>query len=111
MGSFIVSLKGRHGETKLLTDRDIEKWDPIWQELNGEFEAQLTEEWMDLRGKLFHIYDGTNRVKTWEKRIKDRHSESLLHHAQVKCQFIEFEQKKEGELILSLSTTNVYVVI
>ena len=71
MGSFIVSLKGHHGETKLVTDKEIEKWDPIWQQLNAEFEAQLIEEWKDLRGKFFHVYDGNNRVKTWEKRIKD----------------------------------------
>ena len=33
------------------------------------------------------------------------HSESPLHHVQVKCQFIEIEPRKEGELILSLDTT------
>ena len=71
MGSFIVSLKGHYGETKLVTDKDIEKWDPIWQQLNADFEAQITEEWKDLHGKFFHVYDGNNRTKTWEKRIKD----------------------------------------
>ena len=71
MASFIVSLKGRHGETKLVTHKQIEKWDPIWQQLNGEFEAQLIEEWKNLCGKFFHVYDGNNRVKTWEKRIEE----------------------------------------
>lgn len=38
MGSFTVSLKGRHGETKMITQEMIDRWDPIWQRRSEEFE-------------------------------------------------------------------------
>ncbi|MCO5607591.1 hypothetical protein L7F22_061788 [Adiantum nelumboides] len=71
MGSFTVSLKGRHGETRLVTQEMIKQWDPIWQNLNTEFEKNLTREWEELRGKLFFVWDGNHHLKTWMKRIED----------------------------------------
>ncbi|MCO5594103.1 hypothetical protein L7F22_048124 [Adiantum nelumboides] len=41
MGCFIVSLKGQHGETKMVTHDMIDRWDPIWQRLNVDFESKL----------------------------------------------------------------------
>ena len=71
MGLFTVSLKGRHGEVKKVTQDIIEKWDPIWQAKNEHFESQLVGEWEDLRGKFFHVYDGNHRLKTWWRRINE----------------------------------------
>lgn len=71
MSMFIVSIKGRYGEIKLATNEVIERWDPIWQQRNAEFESQLGEEWKDLSGKLLHVYDGNHRLKTWMKRVDD----------------------------------------
>lgn len=68
MGLFTVSLKGRHGEVKKVTQDIVEKWDPIWQAKNAHFESQLVGEWHNLRGKFFHVYDGNHRLKTWWRR-------------------------------------------
>lgn len=37
---FIVSIKGRYGEVKLARNEVIERWDPLWQQRNEEFESQ-----------------------------------------------------------------------
>lgn len=71
MGFFIVSVKGRHGEFRPLTRERVEQWDPIWQRMNEEFESKLSKEWDDLKGKLFYVWDGNHRLKTWMKRIED----------------------------------------
>lgn len=71
MGSFIVSVIGRHGEERLVTKEMEEKWDPIWQKVNTEFERKLVGEWKDLRGKAFFVWDGNHRVKTWLRRINE----------------------------------------
>ncbi|MCO5600744.1 hypothetical protein L7F22_054859 [Adiantum nelumboides] len=44
MGSFTVSLKGRHGEIKHVTREIVERWDPIWQRLNTSSESKLVGE-------------------------------------------------------------------
>lgn len=71
MGAFTVSLKGRHGEVRKVTQEMIDKWDPIWQSMNADFERQLVGEWEALRGRLFYVWDGNHRLKTWMKRIED----------------------------------------
>lgn len=71
MGSFTVSLKGRHGEVKKVTQAIVEKWDPIWQAKNADFESKLVGEWEDLRGLFFHVYDGNHRLKTWWRRVDE----------------------------------------
>ncbi len=79
LGCFTVSLKGRHGETKSISEPMIEKWDPIWRRLNVEFESQCVREWEDLKGKLFFVWDGNHRLKTWMKRIEDGEFELFYH--------------------------------
>ncbi|MCO5563819.1 hypothetical protein L7F22_017468 [Adiantum nelumboides] len=106
MGSFTISLKGRHGETKNVTHEMVERWDPIWQQLNASFERKLVGEWTDLQHKAFFVWDGNHLLKRWMKRIEEVYSENEQCHPLVRCQFIEVDKKKETELILSLDTTN-----
>lgn len=71
MGSFMVSLRGPNGETMPITPQDLESWGPVWRQVNDAFEAELPEEWEDLKGMKFLIWDGNHRCKTWMKRVKD----------------------------------------
>ncbi|MCO5596619.1 hypothetical protein L7F22_050686 [Adiantum nelumboides] len=67
MGCFMVSLKGRHGETKMVTQDMIDRWDPIWQILNIDFEIKLDGDWKDLQGRAFFVWDRNHRLKIWIK--------------------------------------------
>jgi len=43
------------------------KWDPIWKELNDEFEkaCDKVEEFHVLKGKMFWVFDGNHRWTAW----------------------------------------------
>ncbi|KAI5055043.1 hypothetical protein GOP47_0030188, partial [Adiantum capillus-veneris] len=106
MGVFLVSLAGPSGSTMPVTTQNLEEWGPIWTQKHLDFERSLNKEWQDLKGRKFLVWDGNHRLKTWMKRIKDLYADSPEYHSCVRCQFIEVDKAKEGELLLALDTTN-----
>ena len=61
---FIAAFKkARHDHHQYVSAYDVQEWDPIWEEINKEVEANLVPEWEDLRGKKFIVYDGNHRLK------------------------------------------------
>ncbi|MCO5583522.1 hypothetical protein L7F22_037433 [Adiantum nelumboides] len=103
MGSFTVSLKGRHGETKNVTQEMVERWDPIWQRLNASFESKLVGEWTDLQHKAFFVWDGNHQLKTWMKHIEEVYSENEQYHPLSKWEhFLSEENNKARGMGLSV---------
>lgn len=52
-------------------DAEIAEWDPIWVEVNAEFEQDLQESgWGHLSNKMFYVWDGNHRLYSWKADIK-----------------------------------------
>lgn len=69
---FFVSLR-RPGGTEYLriTNMDRTLWGPVWTKISDDFDAALPEEWEDLRGRKFLVWDGNHRVKAWLSMIRE----------------------------------------
>ena len=71
MGTFLVSIKDTNGDLMPITPIIQQDWDPIWVEKSNAFDAQCNDEWADLKGSRFLVWDGNHRLKTWMKRIRE----------------------------------------
>lgn len=71
IGSFLVSVRDTHGTLLPVTTEVQASWDPIWQQKSQAFDQECNEEWSDLRGHRFLVWDGNHRLKTWTKRVKE----------------------------------------
>ncbi|MCO5587131.1 hypothetical protein L7F22_041078 [Adiantum nelumboides] len=104
MGIFTIVLKGRHGETKNVTCEMVERWDPIWQQLNASFEIKLVREWTDLQHKAFFVWDGNQRLKTWMKRIEEGMERWQIEPDFMRQQHELAPEVEEATLVASLKT-------
>lgn len=74
---FFISLR-RPGSLEYLKVSTMDKtlWGPVWTQISDDFDSKLPNEWQDLRGKKFLVWDGNHRVKAWLQVIRE--SKSIL---------------------------------
>ena len=70
-----------------VTEEDIAKWGPHWRAENTRFEEFLEadDDYKDLRGKMFFVYDGNHRVKAWRQTIDTVHRGQIEWYQKHGC--------------------------
>lgn len=73
--------------TRDLTEEEIATWSPHWQHVNEEFEKELMadDDLVQLRGKMFYVWDGNHCVSAWMQHITNCHPGELDWHKRVHC--------------------------
>lgn len=107
-GAFIVSLWTTNREETFVTDDVMSAWDDCWREVNEEFdqELQTNEEFKNLMGKMFYVWEGNHRTVAWMAAIKERFSNTKAKHCRILCTIIDPTKVPELALITSLQRMN-----
>lgn len=73
-GVFIVSLCTYLGETKLVDDAILGGWDPLWVEINKEFEQELSLDpfLQKMSNHMFYVWEGNHQTVAWMQAIQER---------------------------------------
>ena len=58
-GSFICSTDVVGYPSLEVTNEITDRWDPLWRQINEEFEADIAC-WKDLSGKMLYTWDGNH---------------------------------------------------
>ncbi len=68
-------------------------WDPIWTQLNEDFEreCEAVEEFRVLKNKMFWIFDGNHRYTAWS-RVAKEHPESHMYHPCVRFSLLDAQK-------------------
>ncbi|MCO5613200.1 hypothetical protein L7F22_067476 [Adiantum nelumboides] len=107
-GAFIVSIWTRDKEVSIVDESIQRDWDPIWHEVNKEFEADLVlkPELQELMGHMFYVWEGNHRTMTWTSTIKECFKETKVKHCRVLCIIIDPTRVSEIALPTSLQRMN-----
>ena len=68
---FFCSLTGKNLPLREVTDEDRNSWDPLWHEIDAEFERAIARtEWSNISNMMLYVWDGNHRLKAWMGEIK-----------------------------------------
>ncbi|KAI5054805.1 hypothetical protein GOP47_0029950 [Adiantum capillus-veneris] len=96
-------------ENSIVTDDIKKKWDPLWREINEEFESELKGQsrFAELSDHMFYVWEGNHRTLAWTEAIKEKFSTSKEKHCRVLCTIIDPTKVPEIALLSSLQRMNV----
>jgi hypothetical protein len=72
-----VSVTNDQGENRLVTQADMDEWNPCWVQENEAFEERLQSDpdLQCLSGSMFFVYDGNHRLLAWKEVIETLHGD------------------------------------
>ncbi|MCO5608266.1 hypothetical protein L7F22_062472 [Adiantum nelumboides] len=107
-GAFIVSIWTCGEEQTLVTDDIRRDWDPLWIEINNEFEEELASKSNlgSLCNKMFYVWEGNHRTVAWQAVINEKFSMVKEKHYRVLCTIIDPTKVSEIALLTSLQRMN-----
>ena len=87
----------------------METWDPIWRQINQEFEDELVllPHLASLSMKMFYVWEGNHRLIAWKCAIRDMFPDNKEKHYRVLCTIIDPKRVSEIALLTSLQRMNV----
>ncbi|MCO5556645.1 hypothetical protein L7F22_010196 [Adiantum nelumboides] len=90
-GVFIVSICTYLGETTLVDEGIMNKWDPLWIEINKEFEEQISSNPIlgILANHMFYVWEGNHRTVAWMDAIQERFFDRKEKHVCVLSTIID----------------------
>lgn len=90
-------------------DEIKEHWDPLWREINEEFELELKcqPKFGELSNHMFYVWEGNHRTLAWTEAIREKFSTSKEKHCRVLCTIIDPTKVPEIALLSSLQRMNV----
>ncbi|MCO5548748.1 hypothetical protein L7F22_002209 [Adiantum nelumboides] len=99
-GVFIVSICTYLGETTLVDEGIMNKWDPLWIEINKEFEEQISSNPTlgILANHMFYVWEGNHRIVAWMDAIQERFSDRKEKHVCILSTIID--PRKVGKISL-----------
>lgn len=108
-GVFIVSMWTLDREEQLITDEIQQTWDPIWMEINQEFEEELASrpELESLVGHMFFVWEGNHRTVAWTEAIREKHLTVRTKHVRVLSTVIDPTAVSEIALLSCLQRMNL----
>ncbi|KAI5065344.1 hypothetical protein GOP47_0020039 [Adiantum capillus-veneris] len=81
-------------------------WDPIWMQLNEEFEKQLHKSgWGDVKGKMLYTWDGNHRLRAWNAQI-DTGNFALQFTKRSLSTIAVWKLANEGEVLTVVARLN-----
>jgi hypothetical protein len=82
---FYVSIADEQGHTDVFTPAEKNKWGPLWNIVNDEFNKQLTSQaaLKHLVDHKFYVCDGNHRRIAWMNHIERLHSSERNWHISV----------------------------
>ena len=97
---FYVTTTDEAGESSEFTEEEMEKWDPLWKEKNGIFNAnvEVMPELMFLKHLKFYVCDGNHRLISWMNYITKKHAKDKDWHYAVDS--IVLDTKGKTELVM-----------
>ncbi|MCO5563306.1 hypothetical protein L7F22_016946 [Adiantum nelumboides] len=103
-GAFIVSILKENGEENQVTDEVRASWSPLWQEVDSEFEKDLSgnSDWEFMRNKMFFVWERNYQTIAWSDCYKDTKS----RHIRVLCSLIDPTRVSKIALLASLQRGN-----
>ena len=90
--AFYLSLSNENGERRTVAEFSP-NWDPIWKDLNEEFDKACDEvaEFHVLKDKMFWVFDGNHRWTAWTA-VASMYPEKRRYHPCVKFTLLEPDQ-------------------
>ena len=87
----------------------MEEWDPIWRQVNLEFEEELVlhPQFECLSQKMFFVWEGNHRTVAWQSAIQEMYSSNKDKHCRVLCTVIDATKVSEIALLTSLQRMNM----
>ncbi len=75
-----------HEKKGHIVDEYIDDWDDMWKAQSMDFDAECdqVEEFKQLKGKMFFVFDGNHRLNAWMEVSKENPDE-LRFHPRVRC--------------------------
>lgn len=106
-GTFIVSLIKNDGEELKVNEDITSTWDPLWKEVDNEFEKDLAnrKDLKSLSKKMFFVWEGNHRTKAWMEVISTMYDKA--NHVRVMCTIIDPRKVPEIALLACLQRMNV----
>ncbi|KAI5082090.1 hypothetical protein GOP47_0001833 [Adiantum capillus-veneris] len=105
--------KWERKEEKKVTDEIMKEWDPLWNEVNEEFEMDLQNnpkfdnpKLSNFVGHFFFVWEGNHRTVAWIQAIKEKISTSKDKHCRVLCTIIDPTRVPKIVLLSSLQRMN-----
>jgi hypothetical protein len=76
-GAMYVSVTDDEGQSRVVTQENVQQWNPCWIQENNAFENCLKSDpdLMGLSGSMFFVYDGNHRLLAWKEVIETLHAE------------------------------------
>ncbi|MCO5574614.1 hypothetical protein L7F22_028403 [Adiantum nelumboides] len=107
-GAFIASMWTRKREETLLTEDIMKDWDPIWIEINNDFEQELSkrEDLQSLSNRMLYVWEGNHRTVAWTRAIKEKFSLEREKYCRVLCTIIDLTKVSEIALLSGLQRMN-----
>ncbi|MCO5582449.1 hypothetical protein L7F22_036345 [Adiantum nelumboides] len=108
-GTFVHSTFLCNGEETLITDIIKASWDPMWLEVDMEFEKEASSkrEFKFMSKKMFSVWEGNHRTEAWMEVISELFEEDKSRHVRVICTVIDPRKILEIALLASLQHMNV----
>lgn len=93
----------------ICVDELKENWDPLWVEINAEFEMELQNnpKLSQFVDHMFFVWEGNHRTVAWIEAIKEKFSTSREKHCRVLCTIIDPTKVSEIALLSSLQRMNL----
>lgn len=102
-----VSVYDYKGKSRVITEKDMETWDPHWIETNERFEELLSRQvhLQDLHGKMFFVWDGNHRYSAWWRHINMYHADEEDWHYSVDT-FVIDPRGNAGDVLNAMNDIN-----
>lgn len=108
-GVFIVSLCTCLGETTIVDNTIMSSWDPLWVEINKEFEEEISvcPSLKQLSNHMFYVWEGNHRAVAWMQAIQERFLHRKEKHVRVLSTIIDPRKVSEISLLTCFQRMNL----
>ena len=114
-GVIYVSVTDDEGHIRVVTQEDVQQWNPCWIQENDAFENCLKSDpdLVGLSGSMFFVYDGNHRLLAWKEVIETLHAEDqhwVSKNGNPECVVLDTAGGR-GDILTAMHDINRYFII
>ncbi|CAM6104342.1 unnamed protein product [Calypogeia fissa] len=105
---FQLLLVDDQGDVQPLTDKIWESWDPLWVQVNVEFDVECDKNpaFGVLKDRMFPVGDGNHRLFSW-MRVCEEFANEAKYHVRVKAKFLSGNDAEMMQIVAALQAFNL----
>ena len=114
-GVIYVSVTDDEGHIRVVTQEDVQQWNPCWIQENDAFENCLKSDpdLVGLSGSMFFVYDGNHRLLAGKEVIETLHAEDqhwVSKNGNPECVVLDTAGGR-GDILTAMHDINRYFII